>query len=198
MPLTAKGEISPIKGLRGAFGYSRRTYVTTRNVRPRRRPFRKAPVGEDPQEMRAAPGIEGSLLERIVFKRLELLVGPVNIGFIYKYQIGAIAGVDARAFIGGVEADFVIINRPSQKQMALEILGANWHGPKDQYADQDRALTLIGAGLDYAEIEEYEINLGDAYLDHRLEELIGVSRFSVRENTDERELRTVQELRPLD
>ena len=197
--VTKSGIIAGIRGLRGVWKLPRkRDYVARRNVRPRRAAARRAAVGVDPLEQRAA-SVTGSILERIVFKRLELLVGPANIGFIYKFQLGAVGGTDARVFLGGFELDFVILNRPSAKQMALEILGAHWHGPVDFYKDQARALSVLGVGYDYAEIEEWEIMLGDDYLDDRLSYLIGLpSRQSVQERTDIREVKEINAVTSLD
>lgn len=172
------GQLLGVKGIRGESHYSKRDYTKREITRPVRIRRRRGSVGQDPLEMRAA-GVEGSILERIVFKRLTVLYGPVNIGFIYKYQVGAVSGADARAFVGGFEMDFVVLNRPSGKEVALEILGAHWHGPKDQFADQERMLAIMGTGRDYAEIWEYEVMLGDEYLDHRIVQLVGESRASV-------------------
>lgn len=169
------GEILPIHAVRSVWALRRpREYVKEQITKPRRAARRIPAVGEDPDEQRAAQGIQGTLLERIVFKRLSSILGPPNIAFIYKYQLGAATGVDARTFIGGTEVDFVVLNRPSDKQMALEILGAHWHGPAEQYKDTERALKLLALGFDYGEIQEWEIMMGDDYLDRRLSEVIGL------------------------
>ena len=166
--------IEPAKGLRGAPAkWTRRQYVKREITKPIRGRRRKGAEGEDPLEQRAA-AVDGSILERIIFKRLTVLVGPADVGFIYKRQVGSAPGVNARTFIGGIEIDFLILQRPAGKAAALEILGAHWHGPADEYADQERALIILAQGYDYVEIWEYEIMLGDEYLDQRLTDLLGL------------------------
>lgn len=167
------GGILPIKGVRGSWGYSKRGYLTKKITKPPRQHAEPRPYGLDPLEQRAA-GVVGSILERIIYKRLATIWGRDGIDFIYKYQIGAAAGVkNARAFVGGIEMDFVVLQRPSYKELDLEVQGAHWHNPQSLFSDQERALLILGSGRDYAEIYEYEILMGDEYLDARLLQLIG-------------------------
>lgn len=168
------GEIEEAKGQRAASAAgAERDYFKFTNTKPRRNARRDAPIGMDELEIRADP-VVGSILERIVHKRLRLIWGPPGKAFIFKYGMSGVQGVsDPRAFAGGIEMDFVILNRPSGKEMALEVQGAHWHGPSDFYADTERALIVEASGRDYREIWEYEIMLGDDYLDNRILELIG-------------------------
>lgn len=166
------GEIQPLKGKRGKWELNvGRRYVRIDILKPRRASKRKAAIGIDPNEQRAA-AVEGSILERIVYQRLELLVGLGS--FDYKKQFGSAAGVNARVFIGGLEADFVVWRRPG-RPLVIEPQGAHWHGPTEFYHDLERAWVFMSQGYDYAEIFEYEVWLGDEYLDHRLAALIGIS-----------------------
>ncbi len=189
------GELLGVRGKRGAFQYSKRDYVTRRDVRPRRNAFRAAPVGPDPEEFRMA-NVEGSNLERILYKRLTLLVGEQNVGFIYKFQHGAAAGFDARAMVGGLEADFIVLNRPSSQGLVLEPQGAQWHGPVDQYHDTDRAYVWIALGYEYAEIMEWEVDMGDEYVDRRLSEILGVPIPERQRELEERGTREIREIQP--
>ena len=123
----------------------------------------------DPLELRAVGGPlgpdEGSVLERIVAKRLSVIWGNYEIDFTWQEPVQ------------DKSLDFAIYNRPSGKVLALEVQGAHWHGPKDFAADTERALFVIANGYDFAEVWEWEIRLGDEYLDARLMSLIGgVSR----------------------
>ena len=189
------GEIEEAKGLRGrSAAGAERDYFKMKETRPRRNARRAGAVGPDSLEQRMA-GVSGSNLERIIFKRLETIWGPANIAFIYKYQLGSVSGVkDARAFIGGIEADFIILSRPSGRKLVLEPQGAHWHGPTDAPADLERQLFFMSVGMDFAEIWEYEVMLGDPYLDRRLLQLIGSSgRVSLDQET-EREIRRHERL----
>lgn len=189
--INRRGEIEHLKAKRGASqAGSDRDYYKLVNTKARRNARRAAPLGWDPLDLRGA-GVEGSNLEKIVYKRLTEIWGPEGIAFIYKYAIGSAPGVkNARAFAGGVEMDFVILNRPSGKEMALEVQGAHWHGPSEFYADTERALAIEATGRDYRELWEYEILLGDEYLDMRILQLIGANSRVGRHHEIERTIRS--------
>uniref|UniRef100_A0A6H1ZQH4 DUF559 domain-containing protein n=1 Tax=viral metagenome TaxID=1070528 RepID=A0A6H1ZQH4_9ZZZZ len=132
-----------------------------RPVRRRRGPWREQ-LGMDELEQRAAQGIEGTLPERIVYKALRTM----NIAFNYKYGV-----LGTRQFRGGFEIDFEIMDR--YPPVALEVLGAYWHGPAQQYKDMARALVIMGMGYRYEEITEDEIYTSSSFLEHRLQEMLG-------------------------
>lgn len=191
----ANGQIMPIKGKRGISEYAKRDYTKRRITKPRRNAVRSAAVGQDPEEFRMA-NVEGSNLERIIYKRLTLLVGPQNVGFIYKFQAGAAAGVDARALRGGIEADFIVLNRPSSQGLVLEPQGAQWHGQVEKFHDVERALIWMSMGYEYAEIMEWEVMLGDEFLDQRLEDLIGTP--IAKRHRGIHEVREVRQIQPIE
>jgi very-short-patch-repair endonuclease len=163
------GGILETAGLRGAWATSEaRGYLRTRPQIPRRNAARPKDISGNDDEFRAFSeaelGAEGSVLERIVLKRLSIIWGVMGVDF--KWQ-------DPE---GDRSIDIAVYNRPSGKNLALEVQGYVWHGPFAYYADTDRALFLMARGWDYAEIWEHEIMLGDEYLDQRLMELIGAPR----------------------
>jgi hypothetical protein len=125
---------------------------------------------EDPQEARAVSPTtyDGTILERIVYKRSLILFGPPGY-FTWSAQHEEQGG---RNLIGGIAIDFVYwLSRPF---LALEVQGTYWHGPFAQYTDATRALILRGYGYRYAELGEDEVlALGDDYLDRRLLDLVG-------------------------
>ena len=193
--INAKGEIEEAKGLRskGALN-AEHGYVKINITKPRRSARRNAPLDPLAAENSRMADVAGSNLERILYKRLTVIWGREGKDFIYKYQVGAAAGVkNARAFVGGIEADFIILNRPSGKQLVLEPQGAYWHGPADFPADTARALRWLAMGMDFAEIWEYEFQRGDEYLDRRILELIGVSG-RVAVDRDKEQLREIRRL----
>lgn len=161
------------RGLKGAWELpAEREYITTNVVKPRRNAPREKPQLLTGLELRAVGspipqdiegGMNRSVLEQIVGKRLEILWGPMGVAWDYQKT-------DAGKFI-----DFAIYNRPSGKVLALEPQGAHWHGPDEQYHDLNRILFLLSLGYDFAEIWEYEIIMGDEFLDNRLMQLIGAS-----------------------
>lgn len=166
-------EVKPIHGV-SAVKEAQHPYLDKHIHRPRRNASRDTALGGDILERRAAQGILGTVLERIVYKRLATIWGPPEQAFIYKYNIGAVAGVkNARALAGGIEMDFVILHRPSGREQDLEVQGAHWHGPQDQSADLERELLLVASGRDFAEVWEWEIMIGDDFLDQRILQLIG-------------------------
>ena len=189
---SADGGVEALKGSRGVWALkSPRRYFSDRIVKPRRNALRDRAISGDWLERRAA-NVVGTILERIVYQRLVTIWGPPDQAFIYKYNIGAVSGTkDARAFAGGVEMDFVILHRPSARELDLEIQGAHWHGPKDEASDIEKALQIMKTGRDYAEIWEYEVMLGDDYLDRRLLQIIGAQQAVAGRNT-KRGVRTFQ------
>lgn len=144
-----------------------RTYLRTKKkpaIRGRR--AFAAHVGEDPNEQRAA-SVEGTILERIVYRRLLYLLGPPGAGsWDYKYGVR-----NVRIFKGGYELDFLVY-RP--RMTAIEVQGARWHGPEVKYRDVARALAVLADGYNYEEILEWEIWAGDEYLDFRLRQMLGL------------------------
>lgn len=168
------GKILPIRSRRSKQKVRVETDVTTtpstgKPIRGRRR---LAPVfaPDDPLEPRAA-NVDGSILERVVYKELLAQVG-IN-GFIYKKtELGG------RLFRGGIEIDFVVINR--HPNVAIEVLGAQWHGPELFWKDAARA-TIVrslpgitdGMNLRYEEITEAEIRREAQYLEYRIQQLLG-------------------------
>jgi hypothetical protein len=52
--------------------------------------------------------------------------------------------------------------------IALEVLGAFWHQPKDRHSDEERGFTMARLGYRYEEVWEQDIYIGD----ERLEEII--------------------------
>lgn len=169
------GGIEEAKGARGVGAIRGQHEYRVFNVtKPRRAARRPAPLDPLAAENSRMANVQGSNLERILYKRLTVIWGQEGKDFIYKYQVGAAEGVkNARAFVGGIEADFIILNRPSGKMLVLEPQGAHWHGPADFPADTARALRWLAMGMDFAEIWEYEFWRGDEYLDRRILELIG-------------------------
>lgn len=163
----AFSEIEPDEELKGASADSK--YRGLRGVLPRRNAERgDKPIefATDPLELRAygspiADDKQRSVLERIVAKRLVVIWGDRGVD--WEYQLG----------IAEYSADFAIYNRPSQKILVLEVQGAQWHRPMDNYSDSARAMDMIARGYDWTEILEWEIRMGDEYTDQRLIELIG-------------------------
>lgn len=158
----AKKRLSQLSSLETQREYLRLTIE--KPIRGRR--ARKIEFGIDPDEQRAVQSVEGSILERIVYKKLLQLIGPEGVSWEFKHGIRG-----ARVFKGGYELDFVIY-RP--RQTALEVQGAYWHGPVQQYRDVARALAVLSDGFEYAEILEWEIELGDQFLEFRLRQLLGL------------------------
>ncbi len=144
---------------------------TTRKV-PIRSRRRLDPVTQpdDILEERAAD-VDGSILERVVYAEL---VSQLNgtAGFIYKK--GALGG---RLFRGGIEMDFLVTAR--HPNIAIEVLGAQWHGPSVQFADAARAIVIRGLlGEDgipivYQEINEWEIRMEPQFLEEKISRMLG-------------------------
>ena len=189
---SADGVIEELKGERGKWALNaEHDYVIKNITKPRRAATREAQIGQERDEQRAA-NVAGSILERIVYQRLSIIWGQPGVDFIYKYDLAAAEGTkDARAFVGGIEMDFVILSRPSNRELALEVQGAHWHGYLDGavFADTERALIIMASGRDFSEVWEHEIALGDEYLDRRLLDLIGRTARTEREQTN-REIET--------
>ena len=120
-------------------------------------------AGQDPLEQRASQTIQGSILERIVYKKLEQILGPE--GHRWKFKQGILG---TRQFVGGFEIDFVI-NNPIP--IALEVQGLFWHGPVTAYVNAARALVIMGLGYDYKEILEWEIMNSDEFLEQRIRDI---------------------------
>lgn len=180
-----EGTIERYKPLRGLSGVpADRGYIKARVSKPRRNAARPAPIkfAKDPLELRAigSPISEGTVLERIVAKRLSVIWGRLDIAFAFLVPVG----------MGYNPVDFMIYKRPSGRELALEVQGAIWHGPSSRYANVARALDIISTGRDYEEVWEWEIRMGDEFLDTRLLELIGgVSRVSLGGDGELREIR---------
>lgn len=169
--------IKPIKAIRSRRKKQRHAVIVdTRDRKTRvtpirgRRRFAAEFAPDDPLETRAA-AVEGSILERVVYAELvRQLNGPQ--GFIYKK--GELGG---RLFRGGIEIDFLITAR--HPNIAIEVLGAQWHGPRQQFQDAARAITVRGlTGEDglkmrYAEIAEHEIRLGADFLQQKISSILG-------------------------
>src|SRR3990167_5119553 len=167
---TKRGEVIPFKSLRRFSKLSdlehKREYFKFKKDAPvRDRRMRGAEAGEDPDEQRAA-NVQGSILERIVYKHLLTLLGTE--GWTWQYQYGARG---ARIFKGGYVLDFVIY---SPRPIALEVQGAFWHGPETKWRDIARALSVVADGFEYEEILEWEVWAGDEYLEFRLRQLLGL------------------------
>lgn len=167
---TITGEVIPFKSIKQMSKLSdlehRREYLKIQKDAPiRSRRIKKAHIGVDPDEQRAA-NVQGTLLERIIYKKLSQLLGPEGVHWQFQYGIKG-----ARIFKGGFVLDFVIYY---PKQTALEVQGAFWHGPEVQYRDVPRALAVLNEGFEYAEILEWEIWAGDQYLEFRLINLLGL------------------------
>src|SRR3990167_587723 len=88
-----KDEISGVKGLRGKGALNvQRDYTTKRVVKPRRVAERDRALSGSMLEQRAA-NVAGTILERIVFKRLSAIWGRPEVDFVYKYQLSSVDGV---------------------------------------------------------------------------------------------------------
>ena len=127
---------------------------------------RRLRVGEDPYEQRATHKVQGSILERIVYKRLEILLGPEGVSWVSQVGIGG-----ARMFKGGYVLDFEIT---WPKRVDLEVQGAFWHGPSVTWRDAGRAMAVLADGFEYAEIQEWQIWAGDEYLDFVIKQVLGL------------------------
>ncbi len=168
--------VQPLRAKRKKPRHSVRLPITGRDlvkpIRSRRR-FRPFDQPDEILEGRAAD-VDGSILERVVYKELERQLGPA--GFIFKRGING-----ARLFRGGIEIDFLITAR--HPNIALEVLGAFWHGPEVQFKDFARAITVAGLpGLDglnmrYTELTEDEIRRDQLWLEERIANIIGGSTF---------------------
>lgn len=141
-----------------------------RPIRGRRR-FRPLGSPDDILDTRAAD-VEGSILERVVYGELLRQLGLG--GFIYKK--GALG---ARLFKGGIEIDFLVTAR--HPNVAIEVLGAFWHGPNVQFKDAARALIIRGLPgedglpMKYIEITEEEIRRGRRPLEVQITKIIGTA-----------------------
>lgn len=144
----------------------RETLIKPIRGRRRLRPW-QAP--DDVLEDRAAD-VPGSILERVVYKELLNQLGSG--GFIFKK--GALG---ARLFRGGIEIDFLVTAR--HPNIALEVLGAFWHGPNVAHKDAARALVVRGLlgddglNLQYEEITEAEIRISEAFLETKIRNILG-------------------------
>jgi hypothetical protein len=136
--------------------------MPARERRPRGKEF-----GMGALEMRAMQGYAGmTILERIVIKKLFQLYGEG--GFIVQEPF-----FGGRIIYGGLVTDFVVI--AVYPPCALEIQGEYWHSnPLGEERDLMRRLMIESLGYRYVELEEWEIMLGDDYLESRIEELVGV------------------------
>ena len=103
-PRTRKdGTLLTLQPSRGLFKESdlehKREYVRHVLDKPiqSRRPL-PVRAGEDPLEQRASHSVDGSILERIVYKKLQQLLGPEGVRWQFKKGL-----LGARQFIGGFE-----------------------------------------------------------------------------------------------
>ena len=75
--------------------------------------------------------------------------------------------------------DFLITAR--SPNIALEVLGAQWHGPGVQFADAARAIIIRGLiGEDgqlikYEEIAEWEIRMEPQFLEEKIRRILGTA-----------------------
>jgi hypothetical protein len=135
--------------------------MPARERRPRGKEF-----GPGALEMRAMGGYSGlTILERIVMKKLFQLYGEG--GFIVQEPF-----FGGRQLYGGLVTDFIIT--AVYPPCALEIQGAYWHSnPMGEARDAMRKAMIESLGYRYVELEEWEITLGDKYLESKIEELVG-------------------------
>ena len=138
----------------------------TKKTPVRDHPDRRERVGEDPNEQRATHKIQGSILERIVYRRLEILLGPEGASWVSQKGLGG-----ARMFKGGYVLDFEIF---WPKRIDIEVQGAFWHGPSVSWRDAGRAFAVLADGFEYEEILEWQIWMGDEYLDFCLQQILGI------------------------
>lgn len=146
-----------------------RVFVRNQDIPVVRDHRRDAPeFGEDPLEARAiSPDVfaRATLPERIVYKKLSQLIGEEN--FIFQYsQLGG------RNLIGGFLIDFLI-----EPNIALEVLGSYWHKAFERWADEERAVVVASRGFEYHEIWDWEIYMGDSYLEEWFRRVLPASVF---------------------
>lgn len=132
----------------------------------RGRELRYPRVGMDADEQRAAQNIEGSILERIVYKKLQEILGPEGVAWVSQRGIGG-----GRVFKGGYVLDFVV---EQPRRVAVEVQGAFWHGANVEWKDAFRALAVMADGYEYVELLEWEIRAGDQFLEETMRRKIGL------------------------
>lgn len=134
-------------------------------TRERQRP--PIEIGEDILEQRAIPKgtFPGATLpERIVYKKLDQLVGHDKVSF-QRDEFGG------RNILGGFVIDFLVyITNPP---ICIEVLGAYWHQSATEYRDLERALVIQQLGYEYHELHEMDIYQSDERLEQLLEPILG-------------------------
>lgn len=139
----------------------------------RDRRLRPIEIGIDPLEARAA-NVEGTLPERIVYKKLVQLVGEQYISF-QRLEGGG------RNILGGFVLDFLITDR--FPPLVIEVLGDFWHKPSRAFADAERMMAVTNRGYGYFEIWEHEVYHSDELTEKLLSEALGnrgLNRFPSR------------------
>lgn len=126
---------------------------------------RRAPVefGQDELEARAQQDIVGTLPERIVYKKLQQLVGANN--FLFQRTEGG-----GRNILGGYVIDFLVTDRIPP--LALEVQGTYWHQQADGASNFERQLAVTRLGYTYAEIFDTEIYHSEEYFEERMRQLL--------------------------
>jgi len=126
---------------------------------------------EDPDEARAVPEtvFNGTILERIVYKRNLVLYGPPGPSSWDVQQ----AAIVRKGEFGGIKLDFVYYR--VFPFLVLEPQGRVWHSFDTDYLDASRAFEIEGLGFRYAEIFEEDIlsPVTDQELDRRIQDLVG-------------------------